>query len=282
MLGKRYSPYHTIMQRDPTSHKGENGKVAIIGGSRTMHGAPLFSALAAEASGVDLVYVCLPQCHAEVAKATSLNVQIHAFAGDDLSPYDVVPILELLATMDSAVLGPGVAHGNARSITALMDIIAEAPCALVLDAAALQPQTLSLVKGNTVVVTPHMAELERMGMAIDDCPDLAQEHGVTMILKGPEDAVFGRDGAEVRLAGGNAGLTVGGTGDALAGLIAGLLAQGMEPFTATISAGMILKRAAENLLPDYGYAFGTRRVIGEIPGLLNGIEMESAKWKVEN
>ena len=47
------------MERRPDSHKSENGKIAVIGGSRTMHGAPIFTALAAEASGVDLIYICI-------------------------------------------------------------------------------------------------------------------------------------------------------------------------------------------------------------------------------
>lgn len=237
-----------------------------------MHGAPLFSALAAEASGVDLLYVCLPRCHAAVAKSTSLNFQVHPFTGDDLAPTDVTAALELLATMDAAVLGPGIAHDNKRSIAALMTIVAEAPCALVLDAAALQPETLTHVKRNTVILTPHLAELERMGIAVDDLPAKAQEHHVTIFLKGPVDTIAATDGSAQEISGGNAGLSVGGTGDALAGLIAGLLAQGMEPHDAAVTAGTILKRAATKLFPLYGYAFGARRVIEEIPGLLHGME----------
>lgn len=72
------------MDRSPQSHKGENGIVMVIGGSSSIHGAPLFSALAAEASGVDLVYVSVPEVHAEVAKQTSLNFLVHPFPGNDV------------------------------------------------------------------------------------------------------------------------------------------------------------------------------------------------------
>jgi NAD(P)H-hydrate epimerase len=230
------------------------------------------SALAAEASGVDLLFVCLPRCHVEVAKATSLNFQIHPFQGEDLRKKDVRGILELLATMDAATLGPGIAHGDHEAITAIRSIIAEAPCPLVLDAAALQPETIAITRGKIAVLTPHIAELERMGIAPGDLRRQACDVGVTIFLKGPTDTVIGPDGKEEKLTGGNAGLTVGGTGDALAGLIAGLLAQGSAPFEAATCAGRIMKRAATLLYHEYGYAFTTRHVIEQIPHLLHTID----------
>lgn len=260
------------MYRSPDSHKGENGKVAVIGGSSDMHGAPLFAASAAEASGADLIYVSVPKCHAEVAKATSLNFQVHPFGGDDLSAGDTAPILELLATMDCAVVGPGIAHGNAKSLKALMTIVAESPCRLILDATALQPETLDLVRGKSAVLTPHMAELERMKVPPHNLKLQASNAGAVIFLKGPIDTIAGPDGSLTELKGGTAGLTVGGTGDALAGLIAGLIAQGVDPLDAAKRAGTVIKRAAEKLSAEYGYAFGTRRVIGIIPKLLKELD----------
>ncbi|MDD4287454.1 MAG: NAD(P)H-hydrate dehydratase [Candidatus Peribacteraceae bacterium] len=259
------------MRRATDSHKGENGKAAIIGGSSLMHGAPLFAALAAEASGADLIFVSLPKCHAESAKATSLNFQVHPFGNDDLAGGDTAAILELLATMDCAVVGPGIAHGHAKSLNALMTIVAESPCRLILDATALQPETLELVRGKSAVLTPHLAELERMNLTATDLSQQASNAGAVIFLKGPTDIIAGPDGSLTELKGGNAGLTVGGTGDALAGLIAGLVAQGLEPLEAAKKAGAVMKRAAEQLFEKYGYAFGTRRVIKEIPKVLKAM-----------
>ncbi|MFH1443761.1 MAG: NAD(P)H-hydrate dehydratase [Candidatus Peregrinibacteria bacterium] len=256
------------MDRLKDSHKGENGKVAVIGGSAQIHGAPLFAALAVEASGADLMFVSLPKCHAESAKATSLNFQVHPFEGDDLAASDTTSIMELLATMDCAVVGPGIAHGNTKSLKALLAIAAESPCRLILDATALQPETLELVRGKAAVLTPHLAELERMNLTPADLATQASNAGAVIFLKGPIDTIAGPDGSITELKGGNAGLTVGGTGDALAGLIAGLMAQGMEPLDAAKTAGTIMKRAAEELFAEYGYAFGTRRVIECIPQIL--------------
>jgi NAD(P)H-hydrate epimerase len=262
------------VQREPSSHKGENGKVAVIGGSRFIHGAPLFAALAAEASGADLVFVCLPACHEEAAKVASLNFQVHPFRGDDLREKDTEEILKLLATMDSAVIGPGIAYADAESMKAIRDIVAEAPCALVLDAGALQPETVSLLKDKTAVLTPHRAELERMRIDVDDLTECAANARVTIVLKGPTDCIANPEGEIMEITGGNAGLTVGGTGDALAGLIAGLLAQGVDQEDAARIACEVLKRAAGELFPEYGYAFGTGRVIGEVSRILHALTDE--------
>jgi NAD(P)H-hydrate epimerase len=252
------------MQRRPDSRKGENGQVAVIGGSPVIHGAPLLSALAAEASGVDLIYVAVPLCHAEAAKNASLNFQVHPFAGDALQKKDCAPLLELMGSVDCAVLGPGVTEGT----THLLTLIEQAPCPLVLDAGALQAETVQKAKGKSAVLTPHRGELQRLGLDEASVAEAAKAAGVTIFLKGPVDQVISPDHPPQRIEGGNAGLTVGGTGDALAGLIAGLIAQGMNPYDACVTAGTIMKRAATVLYHEQGHAFTARDVIGQIPHLL--------------
>ncbi|MBI3331653.1 NAD(P)H-hydrate dehydratase [Candidatus Peregrinibacteria bacterium] len=266
------------MHRDPHSHKGENGKVAIIGGSKTMHGAPLLSALAAEHAGVDLVFVALPALHQQIARMTSLNFQVHPFAGDEISKKDLRPLLELLATMDSAVIGPGLDRSQ-ESQNIIRELIASAPCAIVLDASALQSWTLEAAQGKNAVLTPHMGELERLGVDPKNLAAIAKKYAVTIHCKGPTDRIAGSDGSLQEVSGGDAGLTVGGTGDALAGLIAGLIAQKMDPMArrsrpsvpmdACITASRVIKRAAVILSEKKGFAFTARDVTEEIPMQLN-------------
>ena len=255
------------MKRDPKSHKGQNGIIAIIGGSRTMHGAPLLAALAAEASGVDLVHVSLPHCHREVATMTSLNFIVHPFKENKLTPQDREIILELLASMDCAILGPGISHEK-EPVEVLEEIIAEAACPLVLDASSLQPSTLSYVRGKRSICTPHLGELERMGIDHNDLVDTAKKYEVTILLKGTTDRIAAPDGTEQKAEGGNAGLTVGGTGDVLAGLTGGLVAQKIDHSTACVIASTILKRAGEKLFEEKGYAYTAKDIVGEIPGML--------------
>jgi NAD(P)H-hydrate epimerase len=257
------------VHRDPDSHKGENGKVAVIGGSRTQHGAPLFSALAAEASGVDLVYVCLPARHEEVAKTQSLNFQVHPFDGDDLTKRDLDAIVQLLATMDACVIGPGLSR-TPGTLKILRELVDECPCRMILDATALQPWTLEAVRGRDAILTPHLGELERMGVALDQLGERASEAGATIVFKASVVRIAGHDGRMHEATGGNAGLTHGGTGDALAGLIAGLLAQRVPGIGAASMAATIIKRAATILFETHGYAYTTRDIIKQIPHLLRG------------
>ncbi len=259
------------MQRSPQSHKGQNGKVAVVGGSRAMHGAPVFSALSAEASGVDLIYLSLPSHHAEAAKNASLNFQVHPFGGADITAKDVDAILELLATVDSAVLGPGLAR-DAKAQDVMQQIIGAASCPLVLDASALQEWTLKTVQGKVAVLTPHLGELERLGVEPQQLGHAARQYGVVIHQKGPADRIAAADGTVRTVEGGNAGLTVGGTGDALSGLIAGLIAQGTQPAEACVMASTVIKRAGTMLYETQGFAYSTRKVIGLIPQLLHMLE----------
>ncbi len=258
--------------RAPGSHKGENGTVAIIGGSLHQHGAPLFSALAAEASGVDLLYVWVPHMHAGVAKNASLNFQIHPFgsaASDELSPQDRRRLVAFLATIDVAVIGPGLSRTSA-GIDAIMALLDEAACPFVCDASALQAATLKHLKGKHAVLTPHLGELERMRVERRDLGSIAAEHACTFLLKGVTDIVVDSGGTEREVIGGNAGLTVGGTGDALAGLTAGLIAQGMSHADACVLASSTVKKAADELFTEVGYAYTAHDVIKRIPALLKG------------
>lgn len=255
--------------RKSDSHKGENGKVAIVGGSKFQHGAAIFSALAAEAAGADLIFLSLPKCHAEVAKSSSLNFQVHPFENNDLCDEDTDMMLELLATMDAAVIGPGLSRDD-TSLHALKKILESASCALVLDASALQPWTLKTIAGKHAVLTPHLGELERMKIDIDDAANVTAKSSIVIHVKGQIDRVFASGENAKEISGGNAGLTVGGTGDALAGCIASFIAQGMAPVDACALASTVIKRAGDELAA-HQKTFTTREVIARIPTILSSM-----------
>lgn len=267
------------MRRDAGSHKGENGTVAVVGGSHTFHGAPIFSSLAAERSGVDLVYPVVHGCHAEVTKAASPAFIVRACKEQGLAEKDVREILSLLREVHAAVLGPGMADAKEND-AALAFLVKNAPCALVLDARALRPPIVkSIPAKTTAVLTPHIGELERItgksltGIAKRDVQALvkmlAKETHATVVLKGETDFIATPQGKTALVKGGNAGLTKGGTGDALAGLIAGLLAQGLEPLAACTLACRVIKQCADDLFPKKGYAYSTLDVINHIPEALH-------------
>lgn len=259
--------------RTADSHKGDNGIVAIIGGSRHQHGAPIFSALAAEASGVDLLHVWVPVMHEEVTKHASYNFQVHTFGSDrsdEISSSDRERIIEHLATIDAVVIGPGLSRGAAH-IKSITNLLAEAPCPIIADATALHAETLKALTLRHAIMTPHLGELERMGYLRTELPMLAKKHACTILLKSSADTVVSEDGTINTVTGGNAGLTVGGTGDALAGLIAGLVAQGMSHADACTVASTVIKRAGDSLYAEIGFSFTTHDVIRMIPRILRDV-----------
>ena len=208
--------------------------------------------------------------HAEVAKATCLNFQVHTFGtgnSDLISAADREKILELLATMDAAVIGPGL-NMTGKNVTSIMELLEGCPCPVVVDATAIQPKTLRCLTGKQAVITPHLGELERMGLKVGELPETCKKYGCTILLKGPADTVVSPSGEIRTVDGGNAGLTVGGTGDALAGIVAGLLAQKENPVAACIAASTAVKKAGDRLRAKKGFAYTAREVINEIPVLL--------------
>jgi len=264
------------MQRSTTSRKGENGSVTIIGGSYHMHGAPIFSALAAEASGVDLIFPYVPRCHIEVTKSASFNFIVSHFMENNLHECDTEDILESISKNSTVVIGPGLTVSE-ETQNAVSSIIHDLENPLVIDASALQEWTLELIRDKNAVITPHIGELGRMiGKDLKNkdfkyrknlVKDISEEYKITVLLKGNIDIVSDSKNTE-EIEGGNAGLTVGGTGDVLAGLIAGLIAQKMKPFEACTTASRIVKRAATVIYSEKGYSFTARDIIEKIPHLL--------------
>lgn len=234
-----------MLSRKSDSHKGENGKVMIIGGSRLFHGAPILCALGAENSGVDLVYPFLPPCQMEVAKTYSLNFILQSFAEDILTSKDVKPILKFSKEVDAVVIGPGLGT-DAKTKTAVKTLLTELEVPTVVDAGALM--YLNNLP-EVCVLTPHRGEFLNM-TGEDPTPKNVQKWAknlkATIVCKGPEDIIS--NGKELAINDtGNALMTVGGTGDVLGGFIGGLLAQKMKAFDACKYATRLLGLIADNM-----------------------------------
>jgi NAD(P)H-hydrate epimerase len=215
------------------------------------------------------VYVCVPAVHAEVAKQTSLNFQVYPFGtdrSDEIRAADREMIVELLATIDAAVIGPGLARTE-TNIASILELLEECPCPVVADASALQPKTMERLRGKNAVLTPHLGELERMGIRSEELKEKCLKYGCTVLLKAPTDTIIAANGDVRTVEGGNAGLTVGGTGDVLAGITAALIAQHEDPADACVHASTVVKRAGDFLMMRKGFVYTAREVIAEIPAL---------------
>jgi hydroxyethylthiazole kinase-like uncharacterized protein yjeF len=233
------------MERDKNSHKGQNGKVMIIGGSALFHGAPILCSLGAEYSGVDLVFPFLPPCHAQVARTYSLNFILQTFKEVILTPGDVKGLLRFSENMDTVVIGPGLGS-DSKTHKAIKALLAKLEKPTVVDASALI-YTTNLPK--VCVLTPHRGEFKKL-TGEDPTPDNVQKWAealkVTIVCKGPEDIIADEDNIALNKTG-TPLMTVGGTGDVLSGFIGGLMAQGMTPFEAAKTATKLLGQAGERL-----------------------------------
>lgn len=254
------------MIRQKNSHKGQNGKVMIIGGNALFHGAPILCALGAEYSGVDLVFPFMPPCHAQVARTYSLNFILHTFAKDKLTTKDVAPILELSQMADVVVIGPGL--GNTPDTQkAVLELLKNLEKPTVVDASALI-YTNQLPK--VTVLTPHQGEFKLL-TGDEPTPENVQKWAknlnATIICKGPEDIIANADKVSINNTG-NALMTVGGTGDVLSGVIGGLMARGHEPTEACMIAAETLGKAAEKLAQQQD-SFRAHDLVHLLPEILN-------------
>ncbi|MEF8890087.1 MAG: NAD(P)H-hydrate dehydratase [Haloferacaceae archaeon] len=264
--------------RSPTAHKGDGGEVLVVGGG-PYTGAPALAAQAAMRAGADLVRVACPRGVAREVQSYEPGLIVEPFDADLLTAARVPDLLDRAAAHDAVVLGPGVGAADATA-EAAGDFLAAFDGRAVVDADALGavPETDA-----TLVCTPHAGEARAMGADLPGDADrerreaataaLAAEYDATVLLKGRHDAVAtAREGEGPRTRVSRTGtpaMTVGGTGDVLAGVTGALLAVS-EPFAAACAAvyanGIAGERAADGR--DRGLVAAD--LLAELPAALGG------------
>jgi NAD(P)H-hydrate epimerase len=208
-------------RRAAESHKGDYGRVFLFAGSAAYPGAGVLAAEAALRSGAGIVQVHT----AEPERAAALAARV---------PAAVVNAAEPGARTDAVLVGPGLEADAARAAFAAVEAMGR-PCALVLDAGALgnvEAERIARLaaSGWRVVLTPHGGELARLagGVAADRAAtarEVARRTGAVVVAKGNRTLVVAPDGRMAVNLTGNAGMACGGSGDVLAGYLAGLLAR---------------------------------------------------------
>ncbi|WP_096393041.1 NAD(P)H-hydrate dehydratase [Halorubrum trapanicum] len=236
------------LDRDPDSHKGDNGEVLVVGGG-PYTGAPTLSALAALRAGADLVRVACPESVADAVQGFSPNLIVRALPGDRVGPAHVERVTSLAAGNDVVVLGPGLGGGDGTEAF-VREFLTAFEGRAVVDADALRVVP-EVDTDADLICTPHQGELVGMGGETAADPDeraelvreFAAEAGHTLLVKGAVDVVADGDDARLNRTG-NPGMTVGGTGDVLAGTV-GALAAVTEPFHAAAVGAYVVGRAGD-------------------------------------
>lgn len=245
---------------DATSHKHSRGRLAVVSGGPLNTGAARLAARAGLRVGAGLVKVLCPPAAAPIVAGALEAVMVEAFTSPDG--------LEALAeAMDAVVIGPaaGLNEATVQNLAAL----ARTGAALVVDADA-----LTIFKGRGVdlfasldrddVLTPHEGEFERIfpGLLAQGreaaAAEAARRSGAHIVLKGAHTVIAAPDG-QIRVnPNGSSWLATAGSGDVLAGLIGGLVAQGMPTFDAASAAVWMHAAAAER--------FGPGLIAEDLPG----------------
>ena len=248
----------------PSSRKGDNGRLVIVGGG-PYTGAPAFSGMAAYRMGVDLVRILTPSSAAGIIASYSPTFIVHPLPGQGLNASHVEDVLAALNDCDAMVIGPGL--GNAPdTLAAICDILSRCQKPVVIDADGIRAvgQNRKALKGLRGVITPHAGEFELLtGEKLPEdlegraraVKSWAKRLELTILLKGRTDIVS--DGNLVKLnRSGNPGMTVGGTGDVLTGIVGGLLAKKVSPFNAARLAAITCGYSGDLAFADQGYSIG--------------------------
>jgi len=263
-----------LENRDKMSHKGQNGRVLIIGGNKEYSGAPALAAISSLASGVDIAVVACPQEVSSIVKSYSPDLIVIGLSHDFLNPNDTDELVKLSKNFDAVVIGCGIGREDETSL-AVNDLAVEIEKPIVIDADALKligPGVLPR-RNQETVITPHLGEFiafsgqgvpQDLKSQIKVVRDVSTESGTTVLLKGKVD-IIAQNGKLKLNNTGNPGMTVGGTGDCLAGVIGALMAQGHSGFEAAFLGAYINGIAGDLAEKKFGYNFKATELLKYIP-----------------
>lgn len=286
-----------IKNRGIHSHKGHNGKILIVGGSKDYSGAPAIAGLAAISSGADIVYIAAPDSASLAIKASSPDLIVNSLEGDYLSFNHADNILKMVENVDAVLLGPGSSL-NKETGKLFNILVSKIKKPLVLDADALKLVDYNLIKGKeNLILTPHLFEFKdffskiindlginsnKLILSLDTYDynkvneNIATFQSIvnpikgTVIIKGQYDLIINSKRFKINKTG-NPGMTVGGTGDSLSGLATSLLAQELNTFDAASLAIYLNGRAGDVAMNKQGFGFSATDITEYIGALMANI-----------
>lgn len=254
-----------IKTRSPDSHKGDSGRILVIGGG-PYTGAPALTAMAALRAGADIVTVAAPKSASGTIAGFSPDLIVRELPGDHLSLNHVDILKDLISSHGVVVIGMGLGRHpeTIEAVSMILPLCGKA----VIDADALQPGLA--LKG---IVTPHAGEFKRISSIelpssgykdrIEPVREYAREKGLVVLLKGRVDLIT--DGKVVRgNTTGNPGMTVGGTGDVLAGVTAAFYAR-TTPLRAAVAAAFVNGRAGDMVYAEKDFGMVATDLIEKLP-----------------
>lgn len=254
-----------LPRRNPDSNKGTYGKVLIIAGSKNMSGAAYLCGNAAYRMGSGLVRIFTEESNRQILQTQLPEAILTTYQGWEDGKKR---LKEAISWADVIVFGPGRGQGKeTRGFLHLLKKYAKVP--VILDADGLNEISNMEKQGETyledfevpVIITPHMLEMSRLsGYSLEQLKEdrislaqkYAKEKGVVLVLKDSRTIVTEGDEALYLNQTGNSGMSTGGSGDVLAGMIAGTLAAGMDPMDAAAMGVFLHGRCGDEAAKVYG------------------------------
>ena len=285
-----FGDFLRLKSRDSKSHKGNNGKLLIVGGNKDFAGAPAIAGMAAIGAGADLVYVIAPEKAAEAIKSTSPDLIVKSLEGDKLSLNHADEIFNMVDDIDAILIGPGA--GIDEDTSKLFNVLAaKVKKPMVFDADALKQVEIDLIKNrDDIILTPHIFEFKsvfkvekdlkldidsydfnKVDENITEFQQITRQINGAVLVKGQYDLILFGNKFKINRTG-NPGMTVGGTGDALSGIATSLLSQGINAFDSASLAAFINGLAGDEAFNEKGNGFSATDLVSYIGSVIkNGL-----------
>jgi hydroxyethylthiazole kinase-like uncharacterized protein yjeF len=262
--------------RSPISHKGDFGRLLVIGGSEVYSGAPTLVSLAAMRTGVDIIYLAAPAKTAYAISSISPDLITIKLEGDNLNLANMETLKPYFGMVDAVVMGPGLGLNSetVRFVKACVEEAEKAKKPLLLDADGLKAfAKFKRALKVPLVLTPHSGEYtiltgetlpENQEERVLAIQKTAKKYNATILVKGKVDIICDAERAKLNFTG-NPGMTVGGTGDVLSGIVGGFLAQGVDAFEAAVAGAFVNGAAGDFVAGEIGFHMVATDIIEWIP-----------------
>ncbi len=249
-----------IPTRRPNSNKGTYGKLLVIAGSKGMAGAAFFNACAAYTAGTGLVQIYTPESNREILQTLLPEAIITTYTG-----FDEGELAKLLKWADAVCVGSGL--GTSDKACRIMDTVLEnvaVPCLVDgdgLNLIASHPRFYELMESDQFIFTPHIKEMSRLtGKTVEEIQGdrfgilqkYVEKYQLTCVLKDARTLIQSAGGRPYLNVTGNAALAKAGSGDVLAGITAGLLAQGLSCTDAALLGTYLHGRCGDKAREEKG------------------------------
>ena len=267
-----------LPDRKADSHKGDYGKILLLCGSVGFTGAATLAAMGALRSGAGLVYLGVPESIYAIEAVKLTEAIVFPLPEEDgkLSAKAIPAIRKYLKGMDAVLIGCGL--GLSTGTTAVLNMVLqefEGPVVVDADGITMLASCPELIKErkSITILTPHEGEFRRLNIAVEEerlagAMIAARELGCIILRKGHETVITNGEDYYINPTG-NPGMAVGGSGDVLAGILASLLGQGIDPLKATACAAWLHGASGDRCAEKIGqYGMLPTDMVAELPYLM--------------